>query len=124
MVSPTSADNTTDKHRRGGHGADFLWSRLFLVAETIALQLTLEWATLSKYTGNSTYRSFAERSAKRIASNPKPLPGLPAQGIDPQSGNPVGGYVVRRFSFGGKVRAIDHILCRHGEVDQIATLSI
>jgi len=58
------------------------------------LKLTLEWATLSKYTGNSTYRLLAERSAIKIASNPKPLPGLPAQGIDPQSGIPVGGYVV------------------------------
>ncbi len=58
------------------------------------LQLTIEWATLSKYTGNDTYRALAEKSARRVARNPSPLPGLPAQGVDPRTGNPVGGYVV------------------------------
>ncbi|KAG6844317.1 hypothetical protein H0H87_007846 [Tephrocybe sp. NHM501043] len=55
--------------------------------------LTLEWATLSKYTKNDKYRKLAEKSARRIAIQPAPLPGLPAQGIDPESGEPVGGYV-------------------------------
>ena len=58
------------------------------------IKLTLEWATLSKYTGNDTYRALAEKSAQQIAKNPAPLPGLPAQGIDPGTGKPVGGYVV------------------------------
>lgn len=67
-------------------------------------QLTLEWATLSKYTGNSTYRALAEKSVKHIANlvckyirfdfgqcltamlQPSPLPGLAAQGIDPATG--------------------------------------
>jgi mannosyl-oligosaccharide alpha-1,2-mannosidase len=71
-----------------------------VVTENFVFKLTLEWATLSKYTGNSTYRSLAEKSAKKIAENPKPLLGLPAQGIDPASGNPVGGYVVGLFCFG------------------------
>ncbi|KAG5644716.1 hypothetical protein DXG03_007939 [Asterophora parasitica] len=55
--------------------------------------LTLEWATLSKYTGNDTYRQLTEKSVRRVASQVAPLPGLPAQGIDPSSGTPVGGYV-------------------------------
>jgi len=49
---------------------------------------------LSKYTGNDTYRQLAEKSARRVATNPAPLPGLPAQGINPATGLPVGGYVV------------------------------
>ncbi|KAF9445727.1 glycoside hydrolase family 47 protein [Macrolepiota fuliginosa MF-IS2] len=55
--------------------------------------LTLEWATLSKYTGDDKYRNLAEKAFRRIATNPSPLPGLPAQGIDPNTGSPVGGYV-------------------------------
>ncbi|KAF9010160.1 glycoside hydrolase [Cyathus striatus] len=55
--------------------------------------LALEWATLSKYTGDDKYRALAEDAFKHIASLSAPLPGLPAQGIDPATGNPVGGYV-------------------------------
>ncbi|KAG6919821.1 hypothetical protein DXG01_000326 [Tephrocybe rancida] len=55
--------------------------------------LTLEWATLSKHTKNDKYRLLAEKAARRIATQPAPLPGLPAQGIDPKTGTPVGGYV-------------------------------
>ncbi|KAI0296398.1 glycoside hydrolase family 47 protein [Russula brevipes] len=55
--------------------------------------LTLEWSRLSKYTGNDTYRRLAVESALKIAKNPMPLRGLPAQGIDPATGLPVGGYV-------------------------------
>ncbi|KAJ7158364.1 glycoside hydrolase family 47 protein [Mycena crocata] len=55
--------------------------------------LNLEWYTLSKHTGNNTYAELTEKSTKRIANNPAPLPGLAAQGIDPASGNAVGGYV-------------------------------
>ncbi|GJJ15130.1 hypothetical protein Clacol_009405 [Clathrus columnatus] len=59
--------------------------------------LTLEWSRLSKYTGNNTYRQLAENAVKHIAQLTPPLPGLPAQGIDPQSGNFSGAYV----SWGG-----------------------
>ncbi|KAF5356932.1 hypothetical protein D9756_006500 [Leucocoprinus leucothites] len=55
--------------------------------------LILEWATLSKYTGNSTYFKFAEKAMRQIATNPAPLPGLAPQGINPNSGAPVGGYL-------------------------------
>ncbi|TFK34476.1 glycoside hydrolase family 47 protein [Crucibulum laeve] len=55
--------------------------------------LTLEWATLSKYTGNDTYRQLSEKSLQHIANLGAPLPGLPAQGIDPATGQAVGGYV-------------------------------
>ncbi|KAF5311116.1 hypothetical protein D9619_007982 [Psilocybe cf. subviscida] len=55
--------------------------------------LTLEWATLSKYTKDDKYRKLAEKSALRIARNSLPLPGLPAQGLDPATGNPLGAYV-------------------------------
>ncbi|KAH9051084.1 glycoside hydrolase family 47 protein [Lactarius vividus] len=55
--------------------------------------LTLEWARLSQYTGNDTYRQLAERAARRIANNPAPHPGLPAQGIDPSTGQPIGAYI-------------------------------
>ncbi|KNZ78348.1 Mannosyl-oligosaccharide alpha-1,2-mannosidase 1B [Termitomyces sp. J132] len=48
--------------------------------------LTIEFGILSKYTQNPKYRNLAERA-------PAPLPGLPAQGIDPATGKAVGGYV-------------------------------
>lgn len=55
--------------------------------------LTLEWSTLSKYTGNNTYRQLTVDTFKHLAENPAPLPGLPAQDIDPSTGEPFGGYV-------------------------------
>ncbi|KAF5357263.1 hypothetical protein D9756_006499 [Leucocoprinus leucothites] len=55
--------------------------------------LLVEWGTLSKHTGNDRYRQLAEKAMRRIATNPSPLPGLAAQGIDPFSGSPVGGYI-------------------------------
>jgi len=53
----------------------------------------MEWTILSKLTGNSTYRTLAENAVKHIAQLKAPLPGLPAQGIDPQSGKFSGAYV-------------------------------
>ncbi|KAH9026209.1 glycoside hydrolase family 47 protein [Lactarius pseudohatsudake] len=53
--------------------------------------LTLEWARLSKYTGDDKYRQLAEGAALAIANNPAPFPGLPAQGIDPSTGQPTWG---------------------------------
>ncbi|TRM63574.1 glycoside hydrolase family 47 protein [Schizophyllum amplum] len=55
--------------------------------------LTLEYAVLSQYTGNSTYEELAVGSAKQIMNTPPPLPGLPAQGYEPSNNTFVGGYV-------------------------------
>ncbi|KAJ7126138.1 glycoside hydrolase family 47 protein [Mycena epipterygia] len=55
--------------------------------------LTLEWYTLSKYTHNATYANLTAKSVAHIANLAAPLPGLAAQGIDPATGNFVGGYV-------------------------------
>ncbi|KAF8512524.1 glycoside hydrolase family 47 protein [Hysterangium stoloniferum] len=55
--------------------------------------LTMEWATLSELTHNATYRNLAEKSAKHIAQLAGPLPGLPAQSINPGDGTFIGGYV-------------------------------
>ncbi|KAJ7100265.1 seven-hairpin glycosidase [Mycena belliarum] len=55
--------------------------------------LSLEWYTLTKHTKNATYDALASKSARHIANLVAPLPGLAAQGIDPNSGNFVGGYV-------------------------------
>ncbi|KAI0794361.1 glycoside hydrolase family 47 protein [Fomes fomentarius] len=55
--------------------------------------LTLEWSKLSEYTGNDTYRALTEGSVRQIASQPAPIPGFPAQGIDPSTGKAVGSYV-------------------------------
>lgn len=56
--------------------------------------LTLEWTTLAKHTGNDTYRQLGEKSTQAVIAAPAPLPGLAAQGIDPATSKPVGGYVV------------------------------
>ncbi|TFK73472.1 glycoside hydrolase family 47 protein [Pluteus cervinus] len=55
--------------------------------------LTLEWSVLSKYTANPIYRTLSEQAVIHIANNAKPLPGLPAQLINPASGEPINGYV-------------------------------
>ncbi|KAF9226076.1 glycoside hydrolase family 47 protein [Gyrodon lividus] len=55
--------------------------------------LTLEWNRLSLYTNNDTYRQLAEKSVQHMINMPSPLPGMPAQGIDPATGDAVGGYV-------------------------------
>ncbi|CEL60910.1 putative mannosyl-oligosaccharide alpha-1,2-mannosidase 1B OS=Neosartorya fumigata (strain CEA10 / CBS 144,89 / FGSC A1163) GN=mns1B PE=3 SV=1 [Rhizoctonia solani AG-1 IB] len=59
----------------------------------VAGTLILEWAKLTEYTGNKTYLELAEKSMRRIGMNDSPLPGLPAQGIDPSTGKPVGDYI-------------------------------
>ncbi|KAL4255270.1 alpha-1,2-Mannosidase [Pleurotus pulmonarius] len=59
--------------------------------------LALEWPTLSKHTGNDTYRQLAEGALRQIAIQPAPLPGLAAQGMDPRTGQSIGGFV----SWGG-----------------------
>ncbi|KAG0212417.1 maturation of Asn-linked oligosaccharides protein [Mortierella sp. GBA30] len=62
-----------------------------------AAGMLLEFNRLSNFTGNDTYFKLAQKSASHIARLPSPLPGLPAQGIDPATGQAVGGYV----TFGG-----------------------
>ncbi|KAL0567695.1 hypothetical protein V5O48_014298 [Marasmius crinis-equi] len=59
--------------------------------------LDLEWATLTKYTGNATYERLAVNTVRTIANNPAPLPALPAQVINPKNGKPVGS----KISWGG-----------------------
>jgi mannosyl-oligosaccharide alpha-1,2-mannosidase len=56
--------------------------------------LSMEWGTLSKHTGNDTYRQLAEKAVKAVIAVPDPLLGLPAQDIDPTTGKSVDGYVV------------------------------
>ncbi|KAH7886959.1 glycoside hydrolase family 47 protein [Phlebopus sp. FC_14] len=51
----------------------------------------------SLYTGNDTYRQLAEKSVQHLINMPAPLPGMPAQDINPSTGNANGGYV----SWGG-----------------------
>ncbi|KAI0643933.1 seven-hairpin glycosidase [Trametes meyenii] len=55
--------------------------------------LTLEWSRLAKYSGNDTFRALAEGAVGQIATVHSPVPGLPPQGIDPKTGQPVGAYI-------------------------------
>ncbi|KAH8113846.1 seven-hairpin glycosidase [Phellopilus nigrolimitatus] len=48
--------------------------------------LTMEWSTLSRLTGNDTYRNLSEKSVLQMISLPDPLPGLAPQCIDPSTG--------------------------------------
>jgi mannosyl-oligosaccharide alpha-1,2-mannosidase len=56
--------------------------------------LTMEWGTLTKHTGNDTYRQLAEKAVKALMALTPPLPGLPAQTVDPSTGTFVNKYVV------------------------------
>jgi len=55
--------------------------------------LSLEWGLLSQLTGNKTYGDLTLGSVMKIIAAPDQFPGLPAQGIDPVSGQPVGSYI-------------------------------
>ncbi|KAK0481197.1 glycoside hydrolase family 47 protein [Armillaria luteobubalina] len=55
--------------------------------------LIMEWATLSKLSGNYTYQELAEKAFRHIATLVAPSTGLAAQSINPSTGNFVGGYV-------------------------------
>lgn len=59
--------------------------------------LTLEFGVLTKHTGNATYQELAEKGVKALIAIADPLPGIPAQGFDPSTGESVGSYVVRRY---------------------------
>ncbi|KAF9035737.1 glycoside hydrolase family 47 protein [Hymenopellis radicata] len=55
--------------------------------------LILEWATLSKHLNDSKYAGLAEKSFRHIIAMDTPLPGMPAQDIDPSTGQAVGGLI-------------------------------
>ncbi|SJK98514.1 related to Mannosyl-oligosaccharide alpha-1,2-mannosidase precursor [Armillaria ostoyae] len=74
--------------------------------------LTLEWETLTKYTGNKTYTQLTEGAVRQIANLPAPLPGLAAQGIDPTTGGFVGGYV----TWGGGSDSYFEYLIKHARL--------
>ncbi|KAF8190449.1 glycoside hydrolase family 47 protein [Pholiota molesta] len=74
--------------------------------------LTLEFETLTKYTGNQTYADLALKSAAHIANLAAPLPGLAAQGIDPSTGEFVGGYV----TWGGGSDSYFEYLIKHARL--------
>ncbi|KAG8713685.1 maturation of Asn-linked oligosaccharides protein [Ceratobasidium sp. 395] len=78
----------------------------------VAGTLVLEWAKLSDYTGNQTYRQLVEKSMRRIGTNAAPLPGLPAQGIDPTTSKPVGDYI----TWGGGSDSYFEYLIKYGRI--------
>ncbi|KAF9259730.1 glycoside hydrolase family 47 protein [Marasmius fiardii PR-910] len=59
--------------------------------------LDLEWATLTKHTGNDTYRRLAEGTVRTIAGITPPLPGLAARNVDPATNK----FTNRIISWGG-----------------------
>jgi len=79
--------------------------------------LTLEWSRLGQYTGDDRYTQLAEAAALKIMNNSSPLPGLPAQGIDPSTGQPVGGYIDLGRWFRQLFRIFDQI-CSSFEYDR------
>jgi len=54
---------------------------------------TLEFYTLSKHTGDDTYRQLAEKGVRALINLAAPLPFLPAQVIDPSTGKFADKYV-------------------------------
>ncbi|KAF8757001.1 glycosyl hydrolase 47 family [Rhizoctonia solani] len=83
----------------------------------VAGTLILEWAKLAEYTGNKTYLELAEKSMRRIGTNDSPLPGLPAQGIDPSTGKPVGDYI----TWGGGSDSYFEYLIKYGRLTNNAS---
>ncbi|QRV84818.1 glycoside hydrolase family 47 protein [Ceratobasidium sp. AG-Ba] len=78
----------------------------------VAGTLVLEWSKLSDYTKNETFRLLAEKSMYRIGSNSAPLPGLPAQGIDPSTNGTVGDYI----TWGGGSDSYFEYLIKYGRL--------
>jgi mannosyl-oligosaccharide alpha-1,2-mannosidase len=74
--------------------------------------LTLEFETLTKYTGNQTYADLALKSVEHIANLAAPLPGLAAQGIDPATGDFVDAYV----TWGGGSDSYFEYLIKHARL--------
>ncbi|KAJ1304573.1 hypothetical protein OPQ81_005715 [Rhizoctonia solani] len=84
---------------------------------TVAGTLVLEWGKLAEYTGNNTYLELAEKSMRRIGTNDSPLPGLPAQGINPSTGQPVGDYI----TWGGGSDSYFEYLIKYGRLTNNAS---
>lgn len=82
----------------------------------------IPWSSTCKHTGDDTYRQLAEKGVRAIIGLADPLPYLPAQEIDPSTGEFTDKYVVSS-AFVANVTMI-HLTDRHGEEDQIVTLSI
>lgn len=59
--------------------------------------LVLEWSRLAELTGNATYRDLVERTEKALMQVDKVYPGMPANYINPNTGQPTGG---RSATFG------------------------
>ncbi|KAK0232609.1 glycoside hydrolase family 47 protein [Armillaria fumosa] len=68
--------------------------------------LLMEWATLSRYTGNDTYYRLADKAMRHIAG----LVSLAAQNIDPSSGKFVGGYIKYETWGGGSDSYFEYLL--------------
>ncbi|CAE6481581.1 unnamed protein product [Rhizoctonia solani] len=83
----------------------------------VAGTLVLEWSKLAEYTGNKTYCQLAEKAMSRIGTNDSPLPGLPAQGIDPSTGKPVGDYI----TWGGGSDSYFEYLIKYGRLTNNAS---
>ncbi|CAE6493384.1 unnamed protein product [Rhizoctonia solani] len=83
----------------------------------VAGTLILEWSKLADYTDNKTYLELAERSMRRIGTNDSPLPGLPAQGINPSNGQPVGDYI----TWGGGSDSYFEYLIKYGRLTNNAS---
>ncbi|EUC64241.1 mannosyl-oligosaccharide alpha-1,2-mannosidase [Rhizoctonia solani AG-3 Rhs1AP] len=84
---------------------------------SVAGTLILEWFKLAEYTGNKTYLELVERSMRRVGTNDSPLPGLPAQGIDPSTGQPIGDYI----TWGGGSDSYFEYLIKYGRLTNNAS---
>ncbi|KAF9236657.1 glycoside hydrolase family 47 protein [Melanogaster broomeanus] len=73
-------------------------NRSIAVAGTVSRFLR---TLVSLYTKNDTYRRLVEESVQHMIHMPSPLPGMPAQDLDPATGNAVGGYLLSHFQTWG-----------------------
>ncbi|KAF9653536.1 glycoside hydrolase family 47 protein [Thelephora ganbajun] len=64
-----------------------------MTSDNVPIVQTSNIAEAGSYTFDPAYAKLGVGSARQIATQPHPLPGLAAQGIDPSTGTPVGDYV-------------------------------
>ncbi|KAF9517655.1 glycoside hydrolase family 47 protein [Hydnum rufescens UP504] len=74
---------------------------------------SLEFGKLSELSGNPKYRNLVEKTIRKVATNPAPLPGLAAQGVDPADGSPIGDYIVH---LGGASDSYFEYLLKYGRL--------
>ncbi|CAE6414848.1 unnamed protein product [Rhizoctonia solani] len=79
----------------------------------VAGTLILEWSKLADYTGNKTYLELVERSMRRVGTNAR----LPAQGINPSTGQPIGDYI----TWGGGSDSYFEYLIKYGRLTNNAS---